>query len=75
MQSREEKAKAAWNGVKDVICETVQALNGMPSGHLYAQLMGLMSLDVYNKMLSELKQEGRISESGYFLTAIEKAPA
>ncbi len=68
MQTREEKIKAAWNGVKDVIVDTVRDLNGIPSGHLYAQLMGLMSLDVYNKMLSELKAEGRVSESGYFLT-------
>ena len=73
--TREEKAKAAWNSVKDIIYDTVKDLKGVPSGHLYAHLLGIMSLDIYNKMLSELKQEGRISESGFFLTAIEKAPA
>ena len=74
MQTREEKIQAAWNGVKDVIVETVRDLNGVPSGQLYVHLMGMMSLDIYNKMLSELKAEGRITESGYFLTATEKAP-
>jgi hypothetical protein len=70
MQTREEKSKAAWQGVKDVIYDTVKDLNGTPSGHLYAHLMGMMSLDVYSKMVAELKREGRIKESGYFLTAI-----
>lgn len=72
--TREERAKAAWNDVKDIIVDTVKALNGVPSGYIYAQLMGLMSLDIYNKMLSELKAEGRISESGFLLTVTEKAP-
>ena len=70
MQTREEKIKAAWQGVKDVIVDTVKDLNGTPSGHLYAHLMGMMSLDIYNKMIAELKQEGKIKESGHFLTVV-----
>lgn len=66
--TREEKAKAAWQAVKDIIFDTVKDTNGVPSGHLYAMLMGHMSLDIYNKLVSELKQEGKIQESGYFLT-------
>lgn len=69
MMTREEKAKAAWQAVKDIIVDTVRDLNGAPSGHIYAHLMGYMSLDIYQKMLSELKAEGKIEESNFFLTA------
>lgn len=41
---------------------------GMPSGHLYAALMGRMTLDHYNDILSILKGCSLVSESGYFLT-------
>ena len=67
--TREEKTKAAWQAVKGIIYDTVKDTNGCPSGHLYAMLVGHLSLDVYQKMLSELKAEGKIEESNFFLTA------
>ena len=51
------------------IYETIRDLGGVPSGHLYARLMGRMSLDTYNLMISTLKQQGLVSESGHYLTA------
>ena len=69
--TREEKMNAAWNTVKGIIYDTIkESPDGAPSGHIYAALMGYMSLDVYNKMLSELKAEGKISEKYHLLTAI-----
>ena len=67
--TREEKMKAAWQAVKKIIHETVKDLGGIPSGHLYAHVRGMMSLDVYNTMLSELKAEGKLSEENFYLTA------
>ena len=67
--TRQEQAKAAWQAVKDIIVDTVRDTGGVPSGHLYSILMGHMSLDIYQKMLAELKAEGKIEESGHFLTA------
>jgi hypothetical protein len=36
------------------IAETIKELGSVPSGHLYAQLMGRMSLDQYNQIIAML---------------------
>lgn len=50
--------------------EAILASGGIPSGHLYARLMGHMTLDQYNTLIGLLKTYGMVTESGYFLTAI-----
>lgn len=44
--------------------------NGIPSGHLYAALMGKMSLDTYNKFIDALVCAKKITNEGYLLKAI-----
>lgn len=36
---------------------------GIPSGHLYAVLMGKMSLSTYENIIASLKERGLIAES------------
>jgi hypothetical protein len=54
------------------IGETIKELGSIPSGHLYAQLMGRMSLDTYNKIIGVLVKTGAVKEEGYLLTWVGK---
>jgi len=47
--------------------DAIKELGEVPSGHLYAQLMGDMSLDTYNQIISLLKKSGKVTESGHLL--------
>jgi len=48
--------------------EAIRDLGSVPSGHLYAQLMGRMDLDTYNKLIGLLKQANLVEESNHLLT-------
>lgn len=50
------------------VAEAIQELKEVPSGHLYAQLMGVMDLRTYNAVISALKKAGLITESNHLLT-------
>ena len=41
----------------------------MPSGHLYAMLMGYMDLSTYNSMIELMIKSGGITKSGHMLKA------
>ncbi len=43
---------------------------GLPSGELYAVLMGSLTLDQYNKLIAMLVKANRITQSNYLLIAI-----
>ena len=49
------------------VAEAIKDLGTVPSGHLYARIMHVMSLDEYNQIIAVLKQEGLIEESHYEL--------
>lgn len=53
--------------VLKAVAETIRELGEVPSGHLYAQLMGKMNLEQYQSMIRILKDTGLISESGFVL--------
>jgi hypothetical protein len=53
-----------------VVGDAIKELGSVPSGHLYAQLMGRMSLDSYNKIIGMLKNAKVIKEEGHLLTYI-----
>lgn len=36
---------------------------GIPSGHLYAQVMGSMDLDTYHAIIASLRRTGLVTES------------
>lgn len=53
----------------NAILEAITAAGsaGVPSGHLYAMLMGRMSLDTYNKFIDALTRAGKITNHGHLL--------
>jgi len=57
----------------NAILECVRDTGGIPSGHLYARLMGSMSLDTYTMLIDVLKNSGKIVETSNFLTYVEIA--
>lgn len=48
--------------------EVIRDLGSIPSGHLYAHLMGRMSLDTYNSLIGILKQANLVEEKNHLLT-------
>ncbi len=55
--TKEEQAALA---TMVAVGEAIKALGKVPSGHLYARLMGHMSLEVYNKVIAMLTKVGAI---------------
>ena len=64
--NEEQKMKAAVEIMK-AVASAVKDLGSIPSGHLYAQLMGKMSLDSYEKMTGALERMGIIRIDGNHL--------
>lgn len=65
--------KAQVDAVKAIVlavAETIRELGKVPSGHLYANLMGRMSLDDYKAIIQLLKDTKMVSESNHVLTWI-----
>mgnify|MGYP001592016593 CR=1 FL=1 len=52
------------------VADAIRNLGEVPSGHLYARLMGHVSLEEYTSIIGTLKQAGLISEQNYLLTWI-----
>ncbi len=44
------------------VAEAIRELKSVPSGHLYARLMGKLTLDEYESILDAIKKAGLISE-------------
>ena len=65
MQTKEE-IQSAFKTVQ-AIAEAIREVKEIPSGHLYAQVMGKLSLDQYNQILSILKGAGLIQVDGFHL--------
>jgi hypothetical protein len=51
--------------VADAIKEAGDA--GVPSGYIYATIMGVISLNNYNALIAQLKQLGLVSEENHVL--------
>ena len=62
-----KKQQAALEIIK-AVADTIKELGSVPSGHLYAQLMGHLTLDQYNQIIGVLKNTGLVSESNHLLT-------
>ena len=50
------------------IAEAIREAKSIPSGTLYAVLMGKLSLEQYEKIISILINAGLVTESGHVLT-------
>lgn len=49
------------------IADAIKELKEVPSGHLYAQLMGRMSLDQYNQIIGILVNAGVVKQDPSYL--------
>ena len=47
---------------------TIRRLGEVPGGHLYAQFMGVLDLQTYERIIGILKAGGHVSERGHLLT-------
>ena len=54
----EQKRLAAVAGLIAAVAETIRDLGSVPSGHLYAQLMGHMSFESYEAIIGWLVRSG-----------------
>lgn len=52
--------------------EAIKELGSVPNGHLYAQLMGRMSLETYNKVIALLVKVGAVKNENHLLTWVGK---
>lgn len=50
------------------VADAVKALGSVPSGHLYARLMGRMSLAEYDGIVAVLKRAKLVEERHHLLT-------
>ena len=48
---------------------------GLPSGHMYAALMGLVGLSEFQGIIAGLEHVGLVNVSGHYVTATPKARA
>jgi hypothetical protein len=56
------------------IAETIRELGSVPSGHLYAKLVGRLSLDAYQSIIRTLVNARLVRETGHELTWIGPNP-
>ena len=66
----DKKQVAAQLRIVAAIGEAIKDLGSVPSGHLYARVMGILYLDQYNQVIGILKKQGLIEEKFYELTWI-----
>ena len=66
----DKKQVAAQLRIVAAIGEAIKDLGSVPSGHLYARVMGILSLDQYNQVIGILKKQGLIEEKSHELTWI-----
>lgn len=67
MSNASSEVKAAVQVVV-AVGEAIKELKSVPSGHLYARLMGRMSLETYNKIIGVLVKTGAVKEENHVLT-------
>jgi hypothetical protein len=73
MDTKNQKIQS-WVGLCLALLEVIKAHGeeGIPSGHLYARLMGKLSLDQYQSAINLLVDSGRITNKGHLLQVVEK---
>ena len=49
------------------LCEAIRSLGSVPSGVLYAHVMGVMSIDAYASAVATMKGAGLVAEEGHVL--------
>lgn len=66
---REKRSKEimAYVELAKCLAKTIRELGEVPSGHLYAMVMGQMNLEQYNRIIQVLKDTKCIEERNYLL--------
>ena len=72
MLTTKERVKAAIE-VARAIANTIRELREVPSGHLYAQLMGHLSLEQYQAIIDSLERAKLIKIENHLITWIGPA--
>jgi hypothetical protein len=54
------------------VADALRELKEVPSGHLYARLMGHTSLQSYELIISTLKSAGLVTEQNHLLTWVNQ---
>jgi hypothetical protein len=55
------------------VAEAIRELGSVPSGHLYARLMGQLSVESYGAIIRTLKGAGLVEEKSHLLTWVGPA--
>ena len=66
MKMTKEQAHAAVEIVR-ALADTIRELGTVPSGVLYSNVLGTLSLEQYQSVIRLLKNSGLVSETGHLL--------
>lgn len=69
------RALKAWVQVLLALAEAIKELGKVPSGHLYARLMGLLPIEQYQQTIADLAKAGLIKVSNSLITWVGSEPA
>jgi len=61
-ESTDQKRIAATANIVAAVAETIRDLGSVPSGHLYARLMGHMNLETYEGIIGVLVRKGMVRQ-------------
>ena len=67
-QTNASTQRAAAFQILAAITETIRDLKQVPSGELYARLMGHMSFEAYQRILQTVQNTGLITVKGHMIT-------
>lgn len=62
----DEQLMAGFNLVM-LVADTIRQAGEIPSGHLYATVMGTLPLEAYNTVIEKLKKTGLVTEKNHLL--------
>lgn len=68
------REKAIALSIIETLAEKTEG-TGLPSGHVYAALMGLVGLSEFQVIIAGLEHVGLVNVSGHYVTATPKARA
>lgn len=72
MQDKSDAIRAILQ-IGDALIEAIESFpQGIPSGHLYAHVMGLMSLQDYEAVIGILVKANRVRRKGHLLEAVRR---
>lgn len=67
MAETAEQARAAVDTIM-AVAVAIRDLGSVPSGHLYARLMGRLELQQFQQIIAILKRTGAVTEANHVLT-------